>query len=147
MQLRLPTRILERLQAELSSAGSREIGGVLMGEHVRDDMFEVVAVTVQRSGGTHVGFQRELDSHQEELQAFLARTGNNYTRYNYIGEWHSHPSFPAVPSFLDLDTMQEIVDDPAVGVNFTVLVVARLRRFRRLELSGTLFQARVILAR
>jgi hypothetical protein len=37
--------------------------------------------------------------------------------------------------------MQSIVEDPAVSVNFLVLVIARLARRRRIELSATAFRA------
>jgi [CysO sulfur-carrier protein]-S-L-cysteine hydrolase len=136
MQLRLTEPILRRLRAELRRAGRREIGGVLMGEHVEGDVFQVVELTVQSTGGSHVGFMRHPEEHKPQLDAFFERTGGDYTRFNYLGEWHSHPSFEPVPSLTDLQTMQSIVADPQVGANFLVLVVVRLGLFRRLELSA-----------
>ena len=50
MQLLLPARILKRIRRELKSSGAQEIGGLLMGEHVREDVFRVVDISVQRYG-------------------------------------------------------------------------------------------------
>ena len=65
------------------------------------------------------------------------------TRFNYLGEWHSHPSFEPLPSDTDIRTMQSLVEDPDVGVNFLVLMVCRMAsgRGRVLELTATAFRA------
>ena|ERR1019366_1321347 len=120
MQLLLPHPIIQRLRRELRRAGSREIGGLLMGEHVRDETFRVLEISVQRSGGSQSCFIRDPRSHQAQLQKFFAHTGRDYSRFNYLGEWHSHPSFDPLPSATDVATMQSIVDDPEVGANFLV---------------------------
>lgn len=125
MQILLTPKILKRLRRELRRAGQQEIGGLLMGEDLGEEVFRVEEITVQRSGGTHSCFIRNPKDHQEYLDKFFARTGQNYSRFNYLGEWHSHPSFPAVPSAQDIETMQSIVGDPEVGVNFLVLLVVK----------------------
>jgi integrative and conjugative element protein (TIGR02256 family) len=133
--------MVKRLQRELRRAGSREIGGVMLGEHVRGELFRLVEVTVQRCGGSHVGFMRDPRRHQRQLHRFFRRTGEDYTRFNYLGEWHSHPCFDVAPSGTDLYTMQSIVSDPAVGANFLVLLVCRLADHRTLEAAATAFRA------
>jgi proteasome lid subunit RPN8/RPN11 len=139
MHLLLTTTVLKRLRRELRRAGSREIGGLIMGEHTGDDMFRVVEISVQRSGGSAAHFVRDPVEHRAALQAFFAQTGGDYTRFNYLGEWHSHPTFEPVPSPIDVATMQALVEDPAVGVNFLVLCVVRLGASRTIEASATVF--------
>jgi integrative and conjugative element protein (TIGR02256 family) len=139
MHLLLTPKILKRLRRELRRAGEREIGGLLMGEHVLDETFRVVEISVQRAGGSEACFVRDPTSHQTQLNEFFAQTGADYSRFNYLGEWHSHPTFEAVPSPTDVRTMQSLVSDPAVGVNFLVLLVARLSSGKRLEASATAF--------
>jgi integrative and conjugative element protein (TIGR02256 family) len=139
MKLLLPQRIITLLRRELRGR-TREIGGVLVGEHVKDDVFRLVDLSIQASGGTAAHFVRDPERHRAFLADFFARTGHDYQRYNYLGEWHSHPSFEPVPSPEDRATMLEIVDDPRVGAHFAVLIIARLRRWARLELSATLFR-------
>ena len=139
MQLLLPQPIIKRLERELGRAGGREIGGLLMGEHVRDQLFRVVELSVQRGGGTHACFVRQPGDHKTQLEKFFSQTGKDYTRFNYLGEWHSHPSFEPLPSDPDIRTMQTIVEDPDVGVNFLVLMVCRIDRGRVLEVTATAF--------
>jgi integrative and conjugative element protein (TIGR02256 family) len=143
MQLLLPPKILKRLQRELRRAGKREIGGLLMGEHVREEVFRVVDISVQRSGGSQACFSRDDKAHKTQLQEFFSRTGEDYGRFNYLGEWHSHPSFEPLPSLTDIETMQSIVSDPSVGVNFVTLIIARLSYRARIELTATVFRVGV----
>lgn len=140
MRLLLTRPITQRLQRELRDAGRREIGGLLLGEHVRDDVFRIVDLTVQRSGGSKACFVRRPHEHQAELNRFFEQTGANYTRFNYLGEWHSHPSFAPVPSATDMETMQSIVSDTSVGANFLVLMIVKLASGRQLQLSAAAFR-------
>jgi [CysO sulfur-carrier protein]-S-L-cysteine hydrolase len=139
MQLLLPSRLIQRLQAELKRAGDREIGGLLMGEHVLDEVFRIVDITVQRSGGDRACFIRQPKNHQKALKKFFARTGNDFTRFNYLGEWHSHPSFAPSPSSTDVATIQSMGADPSIGVNFLVLLIAKRNSLGNFEASATLF--------
>jgi integrative and conjugative element protein (TIGR02256 family) len=138
MKILLADQVVKRLQTELMRAGAKEIGGLLMGEDVGDGAFRVVGISVQRSGGTHTCFVRNPNEHQAYLEEFFARTGQDYTRFNYLGEWHSHPSFEPLPSATDIKTMQSIVGDPEVGVNFLALLVVRQVK-RRIEATATVF--------
>ena len=141
MRLLLTRPIAQRLQRELRDAGRREIGGLLLGEHLHDDVFRLVDLTVQRAGGSKACFVRRPQAHHAELNQFFERTGANYTRFNYLGEWHSHPSFAPVPSTTDLETMQSIVSDASVGANFVVLMIVKLAGKRQLQLSASAFRA------
>ena len=126
MQLHLPPDLTKKLKVELRRAGAREIGGVLVGEHIGEAEFRLVDLSVQRSGGNAACFVRRPEQHADFLQEFFARTGDAYERFNYIGEWHSHPSFPATPSAVDLRQMQDIVISGPDAPHFAVLIVVRL---------------------
>jgi len=139
MELLLSSQLASRLRRELKRRGRREVGGVLMGEHLGTDRFRVADLTVQRAAGDAVCFTRNLDEHREQLREFFDRTGRDYTRFNYLGEWHSHPSFTPLPSIVDLQTMQSIVSDSRVGVLFAVLIIVRLESGRQLQLSACAF--------
>jgi [CysO sulfur-carrier protein]-S-L-cysteine hydrolase len=137
MKLLLPPRIVKRLRRELRGR-RQEIGGILVGESVGGDIFRLVDISVQHSGGSVVHFVRDPD--KDFLAKFFERTEKDYTRFNYIGEWHSHPAFEPLPSREDIGTMVDIIEDPYVGVNFAILIIARLERRRLLQLSATLFR-------
>jgi proteasome lid subunit RPN8/RPN11 len=140
MQLHLPPDLVEKLAIELRRAGRREIGGVLVGEHIGADQFRIVDLSIQRAGGTHVCFIRRPEQHARFLKAFFARTGEAYERFNYLGEWHSHPSFTAEPSAVDLRQMQEIVSDLSGAPLFAVLMVVRLNEQASLQVNVQAFR-------
>jgi integrative and conjugative element protein (TIGR02256 family) len=143
MHLLLTQAILKRLEYELWRARRREIGGLLLGEHLQDEVFRVVEITIQRSGGSEVHFVRDPARHKDQLEEFFRRTGGEYAKFNYLGEWHSHPSFEPHPSVTDIRTMQSIVEDRAVGVNFLVMVIVTLQRRKQIKLSALLFRPRL----
>lgn len=141
MKILLPFHVLATLRGELAAARRREIGGVLVGEHVEHETFRVADISVQRSGGSNVHFVRDPAQHRDFLDKFFEGSGRDYQRFNYLGEWHSHPTMLALPSLTDCHTMANLVADPAVGANFAVLMIARLRPWLGLQLSATAFRA------
>jgi len=115
----------ELLRAELRKAGRREVGGIMMGEHVGPNLFVVREMTVHRRGA-FASFVRRIEDAIGRLRSFFNQTGHDYTRFNYLGEWHSHPSFSPYPSRTDDLSMLQIVQDETVGANFAVLLIVKL---------------------
>jgi hypothetical protein len=81
------------LRAAPRKAGQREVGGILMAEQLRPGHFRIVDFSLDALSGSHTRFHRDPKTHQKVLDAFFQRTGCDYQRFNYLGEWHSHPSF------------------------------------------------------
>ena len=139
MKILLPETIVDQLTLALQQAGKQEIGGILMGEHVGENVFRVKAITVQTHGGTFITFKRVVQSFLAPLRRFFRDTGYNYTKFNYLGEWHSHPAFSPEPSSTDSETMWELVQDTEVGATFAVLLVLRLESTNHLKGSATFY--------
>lgn len=116
----------EILQTALQRAGRRETGGQLYGEQLTPSHFVVTHLTVQRAPGTISRFIVDLTQATRDAFTFFQRTHRTYTRFNYIGEWHSHPSYAVRPSGIDRSTMRALVTDPAFKGHFAVLLIARL---------------------
>ncbi len=142
MIVTLPPDLVAKFENALSCAGTREIGGVLVGEHVADEEFRVVDLSVQRSGGTESCFVRHPKKHRRFMRSFFRRTGADYARFNYLGEWHSHPLYLPVPSTTDLAQMQMIVEDGPNAPLFAVLLIIRLDGAKHIELGATAFTPR-----
>ena len=140
MQLIVPHEIARQLIDALGQAGKREIGGILMGEHVGPDTFRVKELTIQRKGGTFARFIRMVEEIIVPLRAFFDITKHDYTRFNYLGEWHSHHSFALTPSKRDHETMYDIVTDQQLGAHFVILLLIRLDGNGQLEGSVTAYQ-------
>jgi integrative and conjugative element protein (TIGR02256 family) len=125
LTLILPPEQHELLLAALRKAGRREVGGILMGEHIGPNLFIVREMTVHRRGA-FASFVRQIEDAIGKLRAFFQETGHDYARFNYIGEWHSHPSFAPYPSRTDDLSMLQIVQDETVGANFAVLLIVKI---------------------
>jgi integrative and conjugative element protein (TIGR02256 family) len=121
----LPSEWQEVIVGALVRAGSSEVGGVLMAEHCGPNEFAVRQVTVHAKG-SFAAFLRKIEDAMVSLTSFFQRTRHDYTRFNYVGEWHSHPSFVPEPSSRDDASMRRIVKDPEVGANFVVLLIVKL---------------------
>lgn len=139
MQILLSKEIVQKLIKALQRAGNKESGGILMGEHISDGVYRVKDLTIQSHGGTVISFMRLPMAILSPMQNFFRKTGYDFTRFNYLGEWHSHPSFTPEPSSMDCRTMWEIVEDPSVGANFAVLMIVRLDAMQQLEGTVTVF--------
>ena len=125
MRLRLPPDQVATLDAALTEAGTREIGGQLFGEQLAPSDFRVTELTIQQRRGTFARFIVDLLQAARDALKFFERTEHKYSRFNYIGEWHSHPSFEVSPSGTDLDSMRRLVQDPGFKGHFAVLMITR----------------------
>jgi len=139
IQVQLTPECAARLLRELSRAGSNEVGGVLATEHVGGEIFRIVDLSVQRKSGSLAAFSRDAKYHKRFMRRFFDLTGHQYERFNYLGEWHSHPSFPALPSSTDLCTMYELLSAPDQPANFLVLVIVKRNFSGKLEGSAHAF--------
>jgi proteasome lid subunit RPN8/RPN11 len=133
MKVFLPLLIEQELASALYKAGRQEIGGILMGEHIAEGVYRIQNVTVQGRAGTFASFVRLAKEVVVPLQHFFRKTRHDYKRFNYLGEWHSHPSFLPRPSMQDSETMWEMLQDAEIGANFAVLLVVRLSQGHQVE--------------
>lgn len=129
LTIRLPADVREMISNACIRAGSRETGGMLFGEHISAGEFRVVDATVAGQGSV-ASFLRELSEGLLHLEAFFRRTKRDYRRFNYLGEWHSHPSFTLNPSSADDRAMLDIVEDPDTGARFAVSLIVKVEHGR-----------------
>lgn len=140
MQLLVPSEISQQLVEAMRQAGKREIGGILMGEHIGPDTFRVKEITIQRKGGTFAAFIRMVEEILAPLLAFFDTTKHDYKRFNYLGEWHSHHSFTLTPSGQDHTTMYDLVMDSQLGACFILLLLVKPDHHGQLEGSIMVYQ-------
>ena len=98
MLLSIPRDVRSRMRRLMRRAIKREIGGILMGEEIGDQCFSIVDFSVDVEKGSKAHFVRDADHHEKALTDFFRRTCPDYQRFNYLGEWHTHPSFDVYPS-------------------------------------------------
>src|SRR5687767_12943368 len=110
MQIELAPDINARLRQALRRAGLREIGGMLFAEQLAPAHFRLMDFSLDLFSGSHTHFRRNPQAHQQALNEFFENTGRDFSRFNYLGEWHSHPLFSITPSVEDTETMQSLVE-------------------------------------
>ena len=134
--------MIERWAADLKRAGRKEIGGVLFGEQIAEGDFRIVETTRQRFfGGTATTFKRRGGGARKEVLALHERFGRDPERFNYFGEWHSHPIAPAWPSLQDELTMYNLLADQGGAVNFLVLIIVKLDEQARFHIGARTYLA------
>lgn len=137
MILSLPADVRKRLRKAVRRAGRREIGGVLMAEQLEPGHFRLVDFSVDSETGSAAHFIRSVEHHRTALEAFFERTGADYARFNYLGEWHSHPNHDPIPSGADVRSMRQLIERER-DIPFALLLIVRAG-WRRLACSATLF--------
>ena len=99
---------------------------MLFAEQLAPAHFRVVDFSLNAHSGSYITFKRDPELHRQALDDFFCRTGYDFRRFNYLGEWHSHPSFSAHPSRDDIATMTDLVEN-GEEITFAALMIVRLR--------------------
>jgi [CysO sulfur-carrier protein]-S-L-cysteine hydrolase len=139
MRIELGPDIEMRIRTALRQAGRREIGGMLFAEQLAPSDFRIIDFSVDAFSGSHTKFLRTPEAHRKALDAFFERTDWDYQRFNYLGEWHSHPSFSVRPSAEDIETMTDIVQNGNSSISFAFLLIVRFRFRLWIDHSLTFF--------
>jgi hypothetical protein len=128
MKIIIPHDMSVALDKALLNAGTNEIGGQIYGQQIKPSNFAATNITFQQKPGTFARFIVDVLQVVRDAATFFNLTKHDYTRFNYIGEWHSHPSFEPFPSTIDITTMLKLVSDPGFQGNFAVLMIVKLEQ-------------------
>jgi integrative and conjugative element protein (TIGR02256 family) len=139
MKLEFPSALRRRMRGHLGRAGRREVGGILMAEQISPGHFRLVDFTLDDRPGGHADFVRSVEEHEAALQRFYKRSGSDFNRFNYLGEWHSHPNHPPHPSGVDIASMLELIEGER-NIPFALLLIVRKAWWRRMLATATMFQ-------
>jgi hypothetical protein len=71
--------IAEEIESALKKAGRREVGGVLLAEHVGPDEFAVREITVHRLGAI-ASFVRLIEDALARIKSFFQDVNHHYRR-------------------------------------------------------------------
>lgn len=134
----LSPKLRARLKSLLRRAGRREIGGILMAEQLAPGNFRLVDFSVDNITGRVAHFCRNPEQHAAALERFFVQTGHEYSKYNYLGEWHSHPGFSVEPSLQDISSMTKLVRGER-NIDFSVLMIVKLNWMCFLNISAVVF--------
>ena len=139
MKLVIPLSLSVRFIDNLREANDREIGGVLFAEQKAYSEFHLLDATFQMIGGDTYSFERDGEKAQKNLRRLHRCYSGTPQRFNYFGEWHSHPHSAVIPSHVDTRTMWQILHNTDETVNFIVLLIVKLVQQSSLDTGATVF--------
>jgi integrative and conjugative element protein (TIGR02256 family) len=118
--IRLVAGAAETIRREAPASGDgSETGGILLGH----DLDDTIHVTIAGDPGPKAerrpdGFLRDL-AHSRRL----ADDAYDEDGSVWIGEWHTHPSGPATPSDIDMNTYGQLLSDPELVFTRIVSII------------------------
>jgi [CysO sulfur-carrier protein]-S-L-cysteine hydrolase len=98
-----------------------EFGGVLVGYYSEDQKICIISETILPRSYTSkkYSFERGHEGLVEKLKTFY----DERPSLIYVGEWHTHPDNPPIPSSTDLIALNEIIKYPEVYITNPILLI------------------------
>lgn len=105
----------------------REVAGWLLGYWTADDAHIVVThATPPGPAGTPFGVHVSGDGHRGRFdQAWDASDGH----VTFLGDWHTHPGGPAIPSRRDREAMDKLATEPTYGTPEPLIAIVQAPRW------------------
>ncbi|MBS1511079.1 MAG: Mov34/MPN/PAD-1 family protein [Bacteroidetes bacterium] len=93
---------------EIAEWGTIETGGVLVG-YIENDIIYIAKASSPGPNAIHDIASFQADANYVDMFIDM-ESANSAGRYQYIGEWHTHPQIEPTPSDTDLISLKEIAD-------------------------------------
>lgn len=125
----VPEHLLEAMVREANAHAPNETGGVLLGFWATETgapllgADAVVTAVVGPGPLAHhsrYAFSPDHDFHEREIARLYENSGR---RWQYLGDWHSHPDGTPTLSAKDLATMGRIAGEPTARAPLPVMLV------------------------
>lgn len=125
MTIEIPKPISELLKRELEVMNQNETRGSFFAERVNGALFKVNDVYFSKKRGTFSFIKMLIGDEYKKFQKnYHKKYFFEYEKYNYIGDWHSHPSFSCLPSSYDI---AEAIDDfKKSNANFIIQIIIKI---------------------
>lgn len=119
--IKIKNSLLEKLCKYGIKYYPEEFGGILVGYYADDNKTVVISETVLPAEfiSARFSFVRGSKGLRKKLEKLYAQTPSLI----YVGEWHTHPDNPAIPSGTDMKALQEIVQSDGVLINNPILLI------------------------
>lgn len=129
-EIGLNINIDEALIKELNNLSLKyypnEFGGILIGKYSEDrkTVFVLGTVLPKEFKSSRFGYYRGARGLKKVLQNLFNINPSKY----YVGEWHSHPDNPAIPSGIDLQAFRKIALHDKVYIENPLLLILSVNK-------------------
>lgn len=124
MKIIVPEKMSKIILDHVKKYSPNETKGALFARKIDDETFEIDAVYIEKKVGTFAFVILENNCRYKKFQAVYNKKHHyDYKNHNYIGDWHSHPSFALFPSEYD---KSEVVEDlTKSNANFLIQMIVK----------------------
>jgi integrative and conjugative element protein (TIGR02256 family) len=101
-----------------------EFGGLLIGRYVDNKKMVIIEDTVlpKKYKSSKYSFERGVTGLRKVLKIFFTKSPSLI----YVGEWHTHPDNPAIPSVTDINALKQIANHNEVFIDNPILLIIRI---------------------
>ena len=108
MEIIIPKKISLKLKKQISKYSPLETKGALFAEDLGNDTFRIDEVYLEPKPGTTTFVKLFINQEYVSFQKnYHKLRKNNFSKFNFIGDWHSHPLFECFPSSYDIREVEE----------------------------------------
>lgn len=103
----------------------KEYGGVLIGKYSKDQKTASIhhIIHPKKFKNSPSFFEANVISINKKIKQYYEDSNGELI---YLGEWHSHPNMPAIPSSIDVNAMSKIDQDKEVKIASPILLIAHV---------------------
>ncbi len=129
MKIIIPQKITKIIYNQVKKHSPNETKGALFARRINDELFEIDAVYLEKKIGSFAFVVLENNSKYKEFQKKYNKTHHfDFKNHNYIGDWHSHPSFELIPSGYDIKEVQNDLEKS--NANFLIQIIVKVSNDR-----------------
>lgn len=126
LSITIKEELIKQLRFYAKAYYPKEFGGLLIGRYSENkiNLFITDTVLPTKFSSYRYGFGRETEDLRETIYDYFEQVPSKV----YVGEWHTHPDGPCVPSITDIKALKEIVQHKEVFIDNPVLLIIRVTK-------------------
>lgn len=132
MSLEIGDKLLASLYNHGKEHYPNEFGGLLVGYYSENGKTVIINNTIlpEKYKASKYVFERGITGMKEKLEVLFKKVPSSI----YVGEWHTHPDNPPIPSSTDVNAMNEITNHKDVSIKNPVLLIIGYNK-KKIELG------------
>lgn len=125
MKIIIPKKLTKKIFNQVKKCRLNETKGALFACKISDEIFEVDDVYIEKKIGSFAFVELvNNEKYQVYQKCYHEKNGYDYVNHNYIGDWHSHPSFELYPSSFDMAEVKK--DLKKSNAKFLVQIIVKI---------------------
>ena len=125
MKIIVQKTVVSKIIDALKRAGLNETKGACFASRISNDCYSIEDVFLSKEKGTTFFSNLKINfSYKRFEKRYFKKHKYDYVNHNYIGDWHSHPSFDCLPSNYDKKEAFEELNNS--NANFLIQLIVKL---------------------